>query len=180
MIDEKCTILSHELIKGDYRMLVLSAPEMAKDTAPGQFVHIRVPGLEDTALRRPFSVFDAGDGKVCVLYKAVGRGTRALTQAKAGDIVSVMGPLGHGFPLKCEGDALLVGGGYGVAPLHFLAKRLLATANPPAIKVFIGGRTKRTCLRSRTSRSSAWRRWLRQTTARPVRRGLSPTLLTTS
>lgn len=142
MIDEKCTILSHELIKGDYRMLVLSAPEMAKDTAPGQFVHIRVPGLEDTALRRPFSVFDAGDGKVCVLYKAVGRGTRALTQARAGDIVSVMGPLGHGFPLKCEGDALLVGGGYGVAPLHFLAKRLLATANPPAIKVFIGGRTK--------------------------------------
>lgn len=142
MIDEKCTILSHEVIKGDYRMLVLSAPEMAKDTAPGQFVHVRVPGLEDTALRRPFSVFDAEDGKVYVLYKSVGRGTRALTQAKVGDTASVMGPLGHGFPLKCDGEALLVGGGYGVAPLHFLAKRLLATANPPAIKVFIGGRTK--------------------------------------
>ena len=142
MIDEKCTILSHEKIKGDYRLLVLSAPEMAKDMAPGQFVHVRVPGLEDTALRRPFSVFDAEDGKVYVLYKSVGRGTRALTHAKVGDAVSVMGPLGHGFPLKCDGEALLVGGGYGVAPLHFLAKRLLAAANPPAIKVFIGGRTK--------------------------------------
>ena len=142
MIDEKCTILSHEEIKGDYRMLVLSAPGMAKDMVPGQFVHVRVPGLEDTALRRPFSVFDAEDGKVSVLYKAVGRGTRRLTQAKVGDTVSVMGPLGHGFPLKCDGAAFLVGGGYGVAPLHFLAKRLLATSNPPPIKAFIGGRTK--------------------------------------
>ena len=55
--------------------------------------------------------------------------------------MNVMGPLGHGFPLKCDGEALLVGGGYGVAPLHFLAKRFVAAAGLPRPKLFIGGRT---------------------------------------
>ena len=55
-----------------------------------------------------------------------------------------MGPLGHGFPLKCDGSALLVGGGFGVAPLYFLARRLkeLGQPNDGAIVLFVGGRTK--------------------------------------
>lgn len=142
MLDEKCKILVHDELGSGYRFLVLSAPQMAKDLAPGQFVHVRVPALEDSALRRPFSVFDADGGKVSILYKAVGRGTNALASAKPGDEIRMMGPLGHGFPVKCAGEALLVGGGFGVAPLHFLAKRLLASATPPPVKVFIGGRTK--------------------------------------
>ena len=114
---------------------------MAADLAPGQFVHVKVPALEVSALRRPFSVFDAADGRVTVLYKSVGRGTFALNAVKPGDTVSVLGPLGHGFPLKCAGEALFVGGGYGVAPLHFLARRFVAAAGLPKPKVFIGGRT---------------------------------------
>ena len=135
MIDEKCTVVSHEEIGAGYRYLVLAAPQMAADLVPGQFVHVKVPVLETSALRRPFSVFDAAEGKVTLLYKTVGRGTAALNAAQAGDTVNVMGPLGHGFPLKCDGTPLLVGGGYGVAPLHFLAKRL------KGCKLFIGGRT---------------------------------------
>lgn len=135
MKDESCTVLSHEEIGGGYRYLTLEAPEMSASLAPGQFVHVRVPALEASALRRPFSVFDAEDGKVMILYKTVGRGTIALNAAKPGDVVYVEGPLGHGFPLKCDGTPLLVGGGYGVAPLHFLAKRL------KNCKLFVGGRT---------------------------------------
>lgn len=145
MIDEKCKVVSHEEIGAGYRYLVLEAPKMAAELQPGQFVHVRVPALETSALRRPFSVFDAEDGKVTVLYKTVGRGTAALNVVKACDEINVLGPLGHGFPLKCDGVPLLVGGGYGVAPLHFLAKRLnsntlnLKTQTLP--KLFIGGRT---------------------------------------
>ena len=146
MVDEKCKVVSHEETGPGYRYLVLEAPKMAAELQPGQFVHVRVPALEKSALRRPFSVFDAEDGKVTILYKTVGRGTAALNAVKPGDEIAVMGPLGHGFPQKCDGVPLLVGGGYGVAPLHFLAKRLqsnnLNNPNNRTIpKLFIGGRS---------------------------------------
>ncbi len=141
MVNGKYRIVSHEEIGSGYRYLVFEAPEMAAQLEPGQFVHVKVPSLEPTALRRPFSVFDAEGGNVTVLYKTVGRGTAALNASREGDYVEVMGPLGHGFPSKCAGEALLVGGGYGVAPLHFLAKRLVATSAASAVKLFVGGRT---------------------------------------
>ena len=141
MVNGKFKIVEHEEIGSGYRYLVFEAPEMAAQLVPGQFVHVRVPTLEPTALRRPFSVFDADGGKVTVLYKTVGRGTAALNESRVGDMVEVMGPLGHGFPTKCSGAALLVGGGYGVAPLHFLAKRYMASSAAPAVKLFVGGRT---------------------------------------
>jgi dihydroorotate dehydrogenase electron transfer subunit len=109
---------------------------------PGQFVHVKVPALEKSALRRPFSVFNAEDGRVYILYKTVGRGTAALNAAKVGETLEIIGPLGHGFPVKCDGAALLVGGGYGVAPLYFLAKRLIASGWKGRLAVFIGGRTE--------------------------------------
>lgn len=139
--DASAKVIEHREIGAGYRHLVLEAPEMVAALAPGQFVHVRVPSLEPSALRRPFSVFDAADGLVHVLYKTVGRGTAALNSVKPGDKVSVLGPLGRGFPVKCDGTALLVGGGYGVAPLHFLAKALKAAGHDD-IEVFIGGRTK--------------------------------------
>ena len=142
MIDESVKVVEHVEIGAGYRYLVLAAPQMAAKLQPGQFVHVRVPALETSALRRPFSVFDAEDGKVTVLYKTVGRGTAALNAVKAGDTLNVMGPLGHGFPLKCAGVPLLVGGGYGVAPLHFLAKRFVQAAGLPKPILFVGGRTK--------------------------------------
>ena len=142
MIDEQAKVVEHTEIGAGYRYLVFEAPKMAAELQPGQFVHVKVPALEMSALRRPFSVFDAEDGKVTVLYKTVGRGTAALNAVKPGDTLKVEGPLGHGFPLKCAGEALLVGGGYGVAPLHFLAKRFAAAAGLPKPKLFVGGRTK--------------------------------------
>lgn len=162
-INEKSVVASHEDAGPGYRFLVLEAPRLAAELTPGQFVHVRVPGLESTALRRPFSVFDADAGRVTLLYKVVGRGTAALAKVLVGDTVEVMGPLGHGFPSSSKGVPLLVGGGYGVAPLHFLAKRLIAqkkrqecrfpdSAQPgeaalsplqPVVPIlFVGGRTK--------------------------------------
>ena len=159
MTDEKCKVIEHRELGSGYRFISFDAPRIAADAEPGQFVPVRVPDLEASALRRPFSIFNAEDGRLELLYKTVGRGTAALNAVKPGDEVSVMGPLGHGFPSKCAGAALLVGGGYGVAPLYFLARRLLAkalgtsaakphestsgeAAQAPIIKLFIGGRTK--------------------------------------
>jgi dihydroorotate dehydrogenase electron transfer subunit len=142
MLNEKCEILVHDELAAGYRLLVVKAPGMAPQLVPGQFVHVKVPALEKSALRRPFSVFNAEDGRVYILYKTVGRGTAALNAAKVGETLEIIGPLGHGFPVKCEGAALLVGGGYGVAPLYFLAKRLIASGWKGRLAVFIGGRTE--------------------------------------
>ena len=143
MVNEVCKVLEHVDIGSGYRQIVFDAPQIAAAAQPGQFVHVRVPGLEASALRRPFSIFNAEDGKLELLYKTVGRGTAAMNAMKPGDEVSVMGPLGHGFPLKCDGAALLVGGGFGVAPLYFLARRLLESPKrPTSLVLFVGGRTK--------------------------------------
>ena len=151
--NEQAKVILHEDCGPGYRLLVLNAPQVAADARPGQFVHVKVPALEASALRRPFSIFNAEDGRLEILYKAVGRGTFALNGVRPGETVEVLGPLGRGFPETCRGTPLLVGGGYGVAPLYFLARRLLQTSKPPnpqtsklpnpqTPKLFVGGRTK--------------------------------------
>ena len=134
--NEHARVVENREFAAGYRFLTVEAPRQAAEMVPGQFVHVRIPTLEPSALRRPFSVFDAEDGKVTVLYKSVGRGTQALSRVAVGEYVDIEGPLGRGFPVKCEGTALLVGGGFGVAPLHFLAKKL------PKRILFVGGRAQ--------------------------------------
>ena len=138
--NEIAKIVAHEDAGPGYRMLTVRAPRLAAQLTPGQFVHVRVPGLEASALRRPFSVFDAEDDRVTMLYKIVGRGTEALAKSAVGDALEILGPLGYGFPETCTGTPLLVGGGFGVAPLHFLAKRFVKAGLRPIL--FVGGRTK--------------------------------------
>ena len=91
-------ILSNEPVGPDYRMMTLQAPAIVASAQPGQFIHLRVPNLEAGALRRPFSICDAADGRLDILYKQVGRGTSAMAQLKPGDVLNIMGPLGHGRP----------------------------------------------------------------------------------
>ena len=138
--DEKTIVVINEDIGNGYRRLVLDASQIVAAVQPGQFVHIKVPSLEMSALRRPLSVLDACDGKLYLLFKRVGRGTDALAKVREGDEVMVEGPLGHGFPVESKSIALLVGGGFGVAPLYFLAKRRAALGLESVL--FVGGRTK--------------------------------------
>ena len=135
-------ILSNEPVGPDYRMMTLQAPAIVASAQPGQFIHLRVPNLEAGALRRPFSICDAADGRLDILYKQVGRGTSAMAQLKPGDVLNIMGPLGHGFPIPSPAAVpLLVAGGFGVAPLLFLAKR-----SPVKGVLFAGGRSARDVL----------------------------------
>lgn len=90
----------------------------------GEFVNISIPGF---FLRRPLSICDIEDGKLTVVYKVVGEGTKELSKMPEGSTLEVLTGLGRGFdPDACGERALLVGGGLGVPPLHLLAKRLKA------------------------------------------------------
>jgi dihydroorotate dehydrogenase electron transfer subunit len=116
---------------GAYHQLTFVAPDVAEVAEPGQFVAMAVGG--DTSanlLRRCFSIHqvsprDPDGGTVDIVVAARGAGTRWLTGLSAHDGVSIIGPLGRAFPLPEEPvAAVLVGGGYGSAPLFWLASIL--------------------------------------------------------
>ena len=89
---------------------------------PGQFVEIAVPGRY---LRRPISVSDVEGDRLTIIYKTVGHGTAAMAQMQAGETLDILTCLGNGYDLsKTQDDVLLIGGGVGVPPLIYLAKRL--------------------------------------------------------
>ncbi len=100
-------------------------------TAPGQFVNIKLDGFY---LRRPISVCDAEDGKLTIIYKAVGRGTEAMAATDVGAAWQTLVGLGNGYNLKKSGDKpLLIGGGAGVPPMYMLAKKLIAEGKKPTV-----------------------------------------------
>jgi dihydroorotate dehydrogenase electron transfer subunit len=115
--------------EGAYWLLTLAAPKIARHARPGQFVSLRTDA-QFALLRRPFSIArvsrqGAAAGTVDVVFDAHGPGTRWLTGVRPHEMVDVLGPLGNGFPLPQRQVAcLLVGGGYGVAPLFHLAAEL--------------------------------------------------------
>lgn len=117
---------------GMYTRLAVHAPAIAAIARPGQFVAFAVGGpTSGLLLRRSFSIARVGPaGTIEVVVAPVGPGTRWLTARVAGDRVDITGPLGRPFPLPVAADpglgprALLVGGGYGSAPLFSLAGAL--------------------------------------------------------
>jgi dihydroorotate dehydrogenase electron transfer subunit len=126
-VRELCEVLERREV-GAYQALVLAAPRIAEAARPGQFVHLLAGEDRSFPLRRPFSIHRVGPvGSVGIVFDVVGAGTRALAGLRAHDVVDVLGPLGRPFtppdePVGC----VLVGGGYGTAPLFFLAGELRA------------------------------------------------------
>jgi dihydroorotate dehydrogenase electron transfer subunit len=125
---EEAHILAHESLDGGQQVLRLDAPKLAAHALPGSFAHIQCDA--ELAMRRPMSVMrvDAKAGWAEFLYKTVGKGTRLLAQKRAGDSVSVLGPIGQGFAADpARPRALLIGGGVGIPPMVFLADQLRKT-----------------------------------------------------
>lgn len=135
---ENARVLEHTKLKNDYRLLVLECESISKTAKPGQFVHLRIPGLEQFVLRRPFSIYKVDGESLSILYKVIGKGTGVMDLMRPGDFINLLGPLGNGFPMNRKKIfPVLVGGGYGVAAMYLLAKQF-----PKPGAVFIGGRTR--------------------------------------
>ena len=118
---------------------------------PGTFVMVQPASMTSMPLGRPISVADvAEDGStLTIIYRVVGTGTAALTKVTAGGRVTVLGPLGKGFPVGSPAHsqpedadcatvdasgtasaerphALLIGGGVGIPPLYLLGRTLVS------------------------------------------------------
>ncbi|MFC1865402.1 dihydroorotate dehydrogenase electron transfer subunit [Chloroflexota bacterium] len=116
-------IISSEEVMPGICLMWFKAPEIAATAKPGQFFMLQCGA--DNLLRRPFSVHNVEDngGNIAVLFSVVGRGTKWLSQRRAGEKIDILGPLGNGYAISpASRNILMVGGGIGIAPLPFLVR----------------------------------------------------------
>ncbi|MFA5144870.1 MAG: dihydroorotate dehydrogenase electron transfer subunit [Candidatus Omnitrophota bacterium] len=151
MFQIKGKILYNKKVKGSYFHLALEAPDIAKESLPGQFLNIKVSNTYEPLLRRPLSIHSVRGRNIEVLYEVVGKGTKVLSEKGPGEVLDVIGPLGNGFTFNSWAHGLagsrtiLIGGGMGVAPLVFLADKiagLRARGTKFKAQVLIGAKTK--------------------------------------
>lgn len=136
---------------GPYTTLVLAAPGIAERSSPGQFLEVAVD-VPAALLRRPLSIAraEAGDGGLGTVELVVGPdgvGSAWLAEVRTGARLDVVGPLGRPFPIpQRTASCLLVGGGYGAAPLHYLTEVLAPLGH--RVDLIVGASTEETLLHS--------------------------------
>ena len=144
MLVELGYIVENNILSDDVRAMVIQVPQVAAQAEPGQFVMVKNES-GGTFLRRPFGVADVDreQGRLLLIYRVAGKGTRELAGLEPTMEISVEGPLGGGFRFSepsgaSEGRTLLIGGGVGVAPLIYTA-RYLAELKPDNKPLFLLG-----------------------------------------
>lgn len=147
----EATVLTHEAIQADIRLLRVLWPDTGHQPHAGQFFTLRGWGADEAPfLSRPISVhkWDADRLAVEFLYQVIGEGTRKLAALKAGDSLQLTGPMGNGFDAPALAAQYrriaVVGGGIGTAPLYQLTRELAAAGVKP--DVFFGFRDRPYCM----------------------------------
>lgn len=125
VVIDRIDFIANQTVKLDLRLDL----ERLSKFQPGQFIHIRVNHGTEHMLRRPISIANIDIEKqiLTVIFKQFGDGTKALAQLQPGQLLDILIPCGNGYPideLKIS-KALLIGGGIGVPPLYYLAKKLV-------------------------------------------------------
>ncbi|MGE0041830.1 MAG: dihydroorotate dehydrogenase electron transfer subunit [Vicinamibacterales bacterium] len=145
-VDIVAPVISNVRLSADYNVLTMAAPGVGALAAPGQFLMVRPDRGTDPLLRRPFSVFeilrdaDGAPTAISILNKRAGRTTNLLYEAREGDRVHCLGPLGRPFTVAAApAEAWMVAGGVGLAPFATLAEALAGAGTP--MTLFYGARS---------------------------------------
>jgi dihydroorotate dehydrogenase electron transfer subunit len=109
--------------------------EHTLNSKPGQFVLLWIPRLDE----KPISVAYDGGNEFHATIFAVGPFSKKMHELKEGDLVGVRGPYGSWFKYEKGQRLILVGGGYGAAPLYNLAEK--ASADGCKIDFIVGARS---------------------------------------
>lgn len=126
-----------------YRFWVI--PEIfIKSIEPGQFFMLRRQHSSWPLLPRPFSIYRVDGNKLGFLIKVMGTGTHSLSQAKSGEKILCVGPLGTPFPeVKKKTGFAILAGGIGIAPFaHVLDCALKNGVEAKDVDLFFGARNK--------------------------------------
>jgi dihydroorotate dehydrogenase electron transfer subunit len=138
-------ILKNEKIQENCFLMKVKVASSFENPLPGQFVMIRIAGLNDPFLSRPISIYSFSRGKsscsIELLYRVVGKGTQILAGLIEGSQVEIHGPLGNGFEIQTvKKNIVFIAGGIGIAPLSLLIEILCrrADCSPSAMTVYLG------------------------------------------
>ena len=118
----------------------VAAPLISRKAKAGQFVIVR---LHEKGERIPLSLadIDPQNGTISLIVMAVGKTTHEMVLLKQGDdILDLCGPLGQPTHIESIGRVVLVGGGFGVAPLYPIARAFKAAGNE--VVVIMGARSR--------------------------------------
>ena len=103
---------------------------------PGQFLMVWLPGVDEV----PMSVAYDDGGETKITFFAVGEMTEQLARCSVGDLVGLRGPFGTCYEWKAGQHIALVAGGYGAAPMYFIANETVHQGC--TLEVIIGARGK--------------------------------------
>jgi dihydroorotate dehydrogenase electron transfer subunit len=116
---------------GSYHQIIIGVGDLVRNCRPGNFIAISVGGDSSRMiLRRAFAISRTSEsaqygGTVELIVAPHGAGSRWLASQSEGTEIDVVTPLGTAFGIPTEPiNALLIGGGYGSAPLFGLAEVL--------------------------------------------------------
>lgn len=122
---ELAKVIEQKCIGTDVYSMWIQTEKIASQSVPGQFISVY---CKDGAklLPRPISICEADreSGKLRIVYRVVGGGTTEMSGYEAGDTIDILGPLGNGFMMRENKEAILIGGGIGIPPMVQLGKEL--------------------------------------------------------
>lgn len=125
MFLKNVVVEKNEKIISSHFIMSFKDNEIAASVKKGQFVELKINDGISNLLRKPISIHDLYENEVSLLYKVVGKGTKALSKYRQGEKLSILGPLGNGFPNIAEDkEVLLVAGGIGFAPFSLVMREI--------------------------------------------------------
>ncbi|MCC9655443.1 dihydroorotate dehydrogenase electron transfer subunit [Rhodopirellula halodulae] len=123
MVRVDAPLIRNEAIAENTHLLRVAAPEIARTFRPGQFVMIRMTGVNAPLIGRAFAIYDVhagADGQpesIDLVYLRKGALTLPLSEAPVGTMVTVWGPLGNGFDDRSCDRLIMAVGGIGQTPM---------------------------------------------------------------
>ena len=109
-------ISTKEIAYGIYQTHMYS-PKIASISKPGQFINILPSRKWQQVMRRPMSIASQDDGRLSIIYKPIGEGTKIMADWREGEKVDYMGPLGNYWKGFKDYFPIIIGGGVGIAPI---------------------------------------------------------------
>lgn len=141
-------IASNQEIQKEFFLMKVKLDSTFDDPLPGQFVMIRIAGINDPFLSRPISIYSFSRSKnfctIELLYRVVGKGTQIMAGLIKSSQVEIHGPLGGSFAMPADKKKIIfIAGGIGVAPLSLLAEHLCrkSYSSKQAMSFYLGAQT---------------------------------------